>query len=347
MRERSHDGGDRVVRTGERGRGGVLGGGGDPLPPTNVVPPTLTGAVHLGDSPTVAAGTWTGSPSLTYTYKRDGVAVGGLEGVSLATILAHVYVAADVGPTITVDEVPNGNTGSAVPTNALAWDDVQAANDAGGRAVWDARHVTFSGSDVATVTDRSGHGNGLAVGTGTAPAYVASDAGFNDEPCITADGGTEWLRVAAFDFGVASVDGFGVYAVLRVDTPTTNDLWCAYGTAVLLRQAAGPVPQMAVAGTGGATSTATTAMTGAHLVGGDAELVSGDVRALMDGAVEDSDANTRAALADDSAFAVFARVDGTNAAAASLAYAVVLDAPASAGYLAELHAYCQHRFGVP
>lgn len=319
--------------------------GGGAAGPVNTIAPSLTGAIHIGDSPLVTAGTWAGSPVLTYTYKRDGIAVGGLTGVSLATVNAHVYVAADIGPAITVDEIPDGITGSAVPTNAVAWDDVQTANDEGARAVWDAAYVTLSGSDIATVTDRSGHNNGLSVGTGTAPLYVASDAGFNNEPAIQADGGTEWLRNTAFDFG-ASVTSLGMYLVWRVDTPTTNDLWCAYGTSVLFRQAAGPTAQLAIAGSGGATSTGTTTLSGAHLVGGDVVLVSGNVRVLIDGAVEDTDANTRAALSDDSALAVFARTDGTNTAAASMAYGVVLNSPASSDYLAELHAYCQYRFGV-
>jgi hypothetical protein len=218
-------------------------------------------------------------------------------------------------------------------------------NSEGARAIYDAADVTLSGSDIATVTDRSGHNNTLAVVVGTAPLFIASDAGFNAEPAIQHDGGTEYLRETAFDVG-ASVAALGMFTVLRVDSATTNDRWISYGTSIFLRQGAGPVAQMATSGTGAATSTCTTVMTGAHLVGGDWVGVAGNVRAFMDGVAEDTDANTKAAVADDSSLTIGADSAGANTATITWAYILILDRAISADCLAHLNAYCEYRFGV-
>jgi hypothetical protein len=210
--------------------------------------------------------------------------------------------------------------------------------------VYDARFVALSGSDVTGVTDRSGHGNALTITTGTSPAYNAADAGFNDEPTIQADGGTEWMACAAFDMG-ASVSELAMLFVAEVDGGSANDRFCSYGSVALLRWVTGPDPQMLISGTGGGNAQTTTPMTGPHLIGGD-WVSGGNIRSIINGAVEGTTANTRAAAADDSTLALFAATDGAASAAASVAYAVVLNVATPAGYLADLHAYCQWRFGV-
>ena len=311
-------------RTGARGIGG-----GAPAPGA----PTISGTVTIGGTLTIVAGT--GPAPASYTLYRDGVSAG-------TVVDGYTYVAADIGPTLTVKAVAGGTSPA---SNSLAFDDVVYFNSEGARAIYDAADVTLSGSDIATVTDRSGHNNTLVVVVGTAPLFIASDAGFNDQPAIQHDGGTEYLRETAFDVG-ASVAALGMFAVLRVDSATTNDRWASYGTSIFLRQGAGPVAQMATSGTGSATSTCTTVMTGAHLVGGDWVGVAGNVRAFMDGVAEDTDANTKAAVADDSSMTIGADSAGANTAAITWAYILILDRAISADCLAHLNAYCEHRFGV-
>lgn len=68
-----------------------------PLQPINVVAPTVSGSAVQGETLTVNIGTWRGNPTPTYTYqwRRDGVAISG------ATSSTYVTTAPDVGTLIT------------------------------------------------------------------------------------------------------------------------------------------------------------------------------------------------------------------------------------------------------
>lgn len=61
---------------------------GDTGVPTNEVAPVVTGTANVGQTLSCSTGTWTGSPSFTYQWKRDGVDIGG------AT--ANTYLLADM-----------------------------------------------------------------------------------------------------------------------------------------------------------------------------------------------------------------------------------------------------------
>ncbi len=87
----------------------------------NLSAPVLTGPVLVGSSFTVTPGSWSGSPTLTYTLYRDGVADGTQVGRTLAQINAYLQVSADVKPLLTVKEIPNGLTGSAVTSNSISY----------------------------------------------------------------------------------------------------------------------------------------------------------------------------------------------------------------------------------
>lgn len=66
--------------------------------PVNTVAPALSGTAEVGETLTVTNGTWTGTPTPTYTreWLRDGVPIPGAAG------LTYVLVAADEGAVIRV-----------------------------------------------------------------------------------------------------------------------------------------------------------------------------------------------------------------------------------------------------
>ena len=66
-------------------------------PPENITIPVIYGIGQVGETLTVVPGTWSGSPVLTYAWRRDG----GLIGVNTPT---YVPVLADAPHVLTVDE---------------------------------------------------------------------------------------------------------------------------------------------------------------------------------------------------------------------------------------------------
>ncbi len=65
-------------------------------PPANSVLPVISGSPTVGQLLSTTDGTWSGSPTFTYQWKRDSVSIGG------ATTNTYTLVAADAGAVITV-----------------------------------------------------------------------------------------------------------------------------------------------------------------------------------------------------------------------------------------------------
>lgn len=62
-----------------------------------------------------------------------------------------------------------------------------------------AKGITLNGADVSNLADQSGNGNDVSQGTAVdQPLFNASDSNFNNNPSITLDGVSEFLRSAAF-----------------------------------------------------------------------------------------------------------------------------------------------------
>lgn len=91
------------------------------LAPVNTVAPVISGSLAVGSTLTTTDGTWTGSPTPTFTYqwKRAGTNIGG------ATASTYVTVTADAGQAITcavtgTNTAGNASAGSNTLTPTLA-----------------------------------------------------------------------------------------------------------------------------------------------------------------------------------------------------------------------------------
>ncbi|MBC7643778.1 MAG: hypothetical protein H7123_01540 [Thermoleophilia bacterium] len=94
----------------------VINGSGDCVasPPGNTASPTISGAASVGSTLTCAPGTWTGSPSFTYQWKRDGTPI------LLATSATYVVQSGDAGHTITCTVIGTNAGGQASATSAAS-----------------------------------------------------------------------------------------------------------------------------------------------------------------------------------------------------------------------------------
>ncbi len=158
------------------------GGGGGPKTPVNSVAPSLSWNPTIGNSPTVTPGTWTGSPTLTYNLRRDGVDVVGQTGRTLAQINAYVSAAADIKPALTVFEIPNGDTAAGVASNAITF--LPEVHISQCTRMLETRTSRGLAADGSTWTDQSSVGAVFTPST-SAPNVNASDAAFNNQRTVT------------------------------------------------------------------------------------------------------------------------------------------------------------------
>jgi hypothetical protein len=85
-----------------------------PSPPVNSVLPALTGTAEVGQTLVTSNGTWTGSPTFTYQWQRNGVSIAG------ATAFNYLIVVADVGKDVTcVVRAFNSGGATLATSNAL------------------------------------------------------------------------------------------------------------------------------------------------------------------------------------------------------------------------------------
>lgn len=210
--------------------------------PANVSPPSLTGTtVTIGGSPVVTVGTWSGTPVLTYTLKRGVTTIAG-PGASEATIEAYVFVAADVGPDITVIETDSVSS-TAATSAAVRYNYVTQLPSPMGLHDLDATYVTAVGADVDIITDRSGLANHMQAASGLVrPSYFSS--GFNggvgagNTAYMLGDGAAEYLRKAAADTGASNPPATTMLFVGKVVTPVASEIHMAIastGAALRLR----------------------------------------------------------------------------------------------------------------
>ncbi|HEX8066223.1 MAG TPA: hypothetical protein VF520_06835 [Thermoleophilaceae bacterium] len=89
-------------------------------PPVNTALPTISGTAQDGQTLTAADGTWTGTPTIAYTYqwRRCDAAGANCSDVSGATASTYVMTSGDVGSTMRVVVTAANSAGSASATSA-------------------------------------------------------------------------------------------------------------------------------------------------------------------------------------------------------------------------------------
>lgn len=104
------------------------GGSPEPAPPVNVTAPTIGGTAAVYQPLTVNRGSWTGYPSITYTYqwRRDGTNISGATGQTYTLVEADYEADIDCRVTGTNSEGTDNELSDAVtvsgaqPVNTLA-----------------------------------------------------------------------------------------------------------------------------------------------------------------------------------------------------------------------------------
>lgn len=183
------------------------------LAPTYVSGASITGVTTQGQTLTAVPGTWTGTPSYAYQWKRGGADISG------ATAGTYVLQFADVGQTITVAITGTNGYGSASTTTAGVGPVASGAPAyVSGSAVSGTTQVgstlsasagTWTGAPSFTYQWQRG---GIDVAGATAGTYtlVSGDLGANIRCVITGTNG----------FGSASISTAAVGPITSASPPT-------------------------------------------------------------------------------------------------------------------------------
>lgn len=284
----------------ESGGGGVI-----TVAPANTVAPVISsdGAViGVGETLTTTNGTWTGTPSPTFTYqwqRSTTVAGSTYANIALATASTYLVTSADVGFNLRCVVTGTNVAGNAsANSNALIY---LHATDLATAAIG----VSTSGVTQATGTVSAWAASlgGLSL-TLTAPAATNEPAynatgGEGSRPLITFDGNDNVLRLLAWNSGVTWADYEIGIVGHRVATSADGDIFIGYYTGGILRYSlqdldASTFKWVVV---GGATSVSTTDpdTTSRHLSGTSA---ANSQSLLVNGTAEDTDAATTTSRAD-------------------------------------------------
>lgn len=157
-------------------------------PPTSGAP-SISGSAVVGQTLTCNPGTWTGSPTFTYSWRRDGSQV--------ATGSTYAVVAADVGKAITCQVTGTNSAGNATATSAAvtptAAPVVQAPANTGAPQIQGTAAVgqqltctQGSWSNSPTSYSYSWRRDGSEIATGAQYTLVAADAGRSITCVVTA-----------------------------------------------------------------------------------------------------------------------------------------------------------------
>jgi hypothetical protein len=196
----------------------------------NTAPPALSGTFLIDQTLAVTPGTWTGSPSLTYTLLRDGAPISGLAGVSEATIEAYTLVAADIGPSLVLREVDSvssthADSSSIIYAHATHLPNTAIGVSTAGLTLADAN--TTVNQWAATL---GGVSCTLAAGASTnRPAYNAT-GGVGSRPLVTFDGADDRLN-GTFTKGSALTSRRAGVVGQRVAFGTGGDVWIGYSVS--------------------------------------------------------------------------------------------------------------------
>jgi subtilisin family serine protease len=174
--------------------------------PTNTTPPSIVGTAAQGQTLTVHAGSWTGSPT-TFAYQWlqcDGMGSGCLP-IAGATTATYTPVAGDVGHTLSVQETATNAGGSSAPASSAATAKVVPPPPAS--------------STPPTITGSAKQGQTLTATPGTW-TNEPTDYAYQWQRCDTA--GANCLPIAAASASTYVVGSADVGSTLRVAVTASN-----------------------------------------------------------------------------------------------------------------------------
>lgn len=135
--------------------------------PANSVAPAISGSPVVGQTLTVSNGTWSGSPTYAYQWKRSGTPISG------ATTTTYTLVSADVGATITC-AVTATNAGGSTTAESSPTGTVTAAGSSPNTVIIDAPFTNTTGSDIDLASYASTVGGGWTNISASGVAFVSA-----------------------------------------------------------------------------------------------------------------------------------------------------------------------------
>jgi hypothetical protein len=130
--------------------------------PANTSPPTISGTAVVGQTLNCQPGTWTGSPTFTYRWRRNGTII--------ATGQNYTLVAADAGTAITCEVVGTNGSGTGTATSTAV---TPTSGGGGGGDVG----VTINSGAIATGSP--GVTLTIREPSGATGVRISNDGGFN------------------------------------------------------------------------------------------------------------------------------------------------------------------------
>jgi hypothetical protein len=329
--------------------------------------PTITGAMVVSGTLSIANVALAGTAPYTYVWKRSGVAIGG------ATAATYTPVVADIYPDITCAITDALGVTTTTPARAFyAPDDIANVFD----VIDPASNLVFASGSATLVrqfADAGPTGGSLDLHSPSLlkqPTYTASHATFGNQPVIGDTGGS----LNTFLQGVNAADatslsdgtGSAVFVVLRA---TTASRWVfdtngggsvTRGAAMFTGAAANQLRYLA--GTGAAAAfdvTVTMSFNVVHKIlgthktgdtGSDVHLyVDGVAQSAIAGSLNNVNTPSSSAPAKTFTLANYADPAPVNAHQGEIAYGVLIgggNAVPTANERATLNAYALNRFGV-
>lgn len=205
--------------------------------PANSVLPAISGTLNLGQLLTTSDGTWSGSPTFTYQWKRGGVAIGGATNNTYTTVLA------DVGTTIT-STVTATNAGGATDATSAGVVIFGPTTIAGLQAWLRADALALNNNDpVASWTDSSGLAHHAVQASGTLqPLYQTNQV--NSLPALLFDGVDDFLQTGVFTLSHPCTAFVVVKQVTWTGSDRIHEGRSAGNTLLLRQNSATPSIQM-------------------------------------------------------------------------------------------------------
>jgi hypothetical protein len=138
--------------------------------PTNTVAPVISGSLSVGSTLTTTNGTWSGTPTYAYQWKRDGTNISG------ATNQTYVLVTGDIGASITCVVTATSGGSTSATSNSL------------GPVIAAPAQMVFTSTGSLTITTQTSISI-VAIGAGGVAGGQAS--GFGDQYVSWSGGGGE------------------------------------------------------------------------------------------------------------------------------------------------------------